>query len=152
IALSMVLVVMTTAIIIAQTRLLGGRSYVTVSGKAAARRVVELGAWRVPVLALILLYFAVRLVIPLAMLIVGALQRTTIDIRPDAFTAEHLKVLLVPEVWDALKNTLAVGLVAATGGMLLTALISYIVIRTRVGLRHLLDGFTWVPYMVPSFV
>jgi len=36
--------------------------------------------------------------------------------------------------------------------MILVSVISYIALRTKFPQRRLLDGFTWVPYMVPSFI
>lgn len=152
IALSTVLIVLTLAVIGLQTKLLGKRTYVTVSGKSYRRTPVDLGAWKWLVFVLLVGFFCIHLALPLFMLILGSLQRTTIDFRMNAFTFDHWKILGTPEVWQSLKNTLGVGVVAATVGMLLVSLCSYIVMRTKLALRRPLDVFTWVPYMVPGFV
>ncbi|HLQ34135.1 MAG TPA: iron ABC transporter permease [Chloroflexota bacterium] len=152
IALSTVLIVLTLAVIAIQSKLLGKRSYVTVSGKSYRRTPVDLGPWKWLVFAILLAFFFIHLAVPLFMLVVGSLQRTTIDFRMDAFTFDHWKILRDADVWQSLKNTLVVGLVASTVGMLLVSLCSYIVTRTKLPLRRPLDIFTWVPYMVPSFV
>jgi iron(III) transport system permease protein len=152
IALSTVLIVLTLAVIALQSKLLGKRSYVTVSGKSYRRTPVDLGLWKWLVFAILLAFFFIHLAVPLFMLVVGSLQRTTIDFRMDAFTFDHWKILRDADVWQSLKNTLVVGLVASTVGMLLVSLCSYIVTRTKLPLRRPLDIFTWVPYMVPSFV
>jgi iron(III) transport system permease protein len=152
IALSTVLIVLTLAVITLQAKLLGKRSYVTVSGKNYRRTPADLGRWKWVVFGGMVAFFAIHLAIPLAMLVVGSLQRTTIDFRGDAFTLDHWKILANPDVWQSLKNTLEVGLVAATIGILLVSLSSYIVTRTKFTLRKALDVFTWVPYMVPGFV
>jgi iron(III) transport system permease protein len=69
-----------------------------------------------------------------------------------SFTLSHWKILGDPTVWRSLVNTLSVGVVASTVAMLAVTLSSYIIARTKMPLRRPLDVFTWVPYMVPSFV
>ena len=152
IALSTVLIVLTLTVILLQAKLLGRRSYVTVSGKSYRRTPADLGAWKWPVFGLMVAFFVIHLAAPLFMLVVGSLQRTTIDLRLDAFTFDHWKILADADVWQSLKNTLVVGVVASTVGMLVVCLCSYIVTRTKLALRRPLDVFTWVPYMVPGFV
>lgn len=152
IALSTVLILLVLAVIAIQTRLLGRRSYVTVTGKNYKRAPVDLGVWKWPVFAGLMLFFVLHLVLPLVMLVLGSLQQTTLAFRPDGFTLDHWKILRLPDVWQSLKNTLLVGVVASTVGMLVVSLCSYIVMRTKLALRRPLDIFTWVPYMVPGFV
>ncbi|MBV9121681.1 MAG: iron ABC transporter permease [Chloroflexi bacterium] len=152
IALSTVLIVLTLVVIAIQSRLLRRGGYVTVAGKSYRRAPADLGGWKWPVFGLLTVFFAVHLAVPLIILLAGSLQRTTIDIRPDAFTLDHWKILAQADVWQSLKNTLAVGVVASTLGMAVVCLCSYVVTRTRLWLRRPLDVFTWVPYMVPSFV
>jgi iron(III) transport system permease protein len=152
IALSTVLIVLTLAVIAVQTKLLGTRSYVTVSGKSYRRAPTDLGRWKWAVFGVLLLFFFLHLALPLAILILGSLQRTTVDIRAGAFTLDHWRILANADVWQSLKNTLFVGVVAATVGMLMVSLSSYIVMRTKLALRRPLDVFTWVPYMVPGFI
>jgi iron(III) transport system permease protein len=100
----------------------------------------------------LVLLFCVNLAVPLFILVVGSFQQTTIDIRMNAFTLSHWKILGDPAVWRSLVNTLTVGVVASTVAMLAVTLSSYIIARTKLPLRRPLDVFTWVPYMVPSFV
>ncbi|HLY65321.1 MAG TPA: ABC transporter permease subunit, partial [Chloroflexota bacterium] len=152
IALSTILIALTLVVIAIQAKLLGRRSYVTVLGKSYKRTPVDLRGWKWLVFGGMVTFFAIHLAIPLVMLVVGSLQRTTIDIRLGGFTLDHWKILAQAEVWQSLKNTLAVGLVAATLAMLAVCLCSYIVMRTKLALRRPLDVFTWVPYMVPGFV
>lgn len=152
IALSTVLIALTLMVIALQAKLLGKRSYVTVTGKSYRRAPADLGPWKWLVFSILLAFFFVHLAVPLVMLVLGSLQRTTIDIRPDAFTLQHWKILADSDVWQSLKNTLVVGVVASTVGMLMVSLSSYIVMRTKMALRRPLDVFTWVPYMVPGFV
>lgn len=80
------------------------------------------------------------------------MQKTVAQFRWDGFTLEHWKLVANPTIWNAIQNTLIVGAVAATVGIALVTIISYVVVRTRFALRHALGILTWVPYMVPSFV
>lgn len=152
IALSTVLILLTLIIITVQTKLLGNRSYVTISGKGLRREPADLGLWKWALFAVLVTYNVVYLVLPLGMLLMGSLQRTTAQFRMDGFTTDHWKVLANAEVWVSVKNTLLVGFVAATACVLLVSLISYVVLRTKLPFRRTLDAFTWVPYMVPSFI
>jgi iron(III) transport system permease protein len=152
IALSTVLIVITFAVIVMQARLLGRRSYVTVTGKSYRRTPTDLGVWKWVVFGILVLFFCINLAVPLAILVVGSVQQTTINIRMSAFTLSHWAILADPAVWRSLVNTLLVGVVAASVAMLAVTLSSYIIARTKMPLRRPLDVFTWVPYMVPSFV
>ena len=152
IALSTIFILLTFVFIVVQNRLLGNRSFVTVSGKNYKRAPAELGPWRWVLFALLVGYSVIHLVLPLGMLALGSVQRTTVEFRADAFTLDHWKTLLNPDVWNAVKNTLLVGVVASTVAIFFVSIISYVIVRTRSRLRGALDILTWVPYMVPSFV
>jgi len=139
-------------VIVIQTRLLGKRSYATVTGKSYRRRPTDLGPLKWVVFGILVLLFCINLAVPLFILVVGSFQQTTIDIRMNSFTLSHWEILGDPTVWRSLVNTLSVGVVASTVAMLAVTLSSSIIARTRLPLRRPLDVFTWVPYMVPSFV
>jgi iron(III) transport system permease protein len=152
IALSTLFIILTIAIITLQARLLGGRNFVTVSGKSYKRTPADLGIWKYVLFAALVLFNLVLFVVPLGILLLGSLQQSAIRFRIDAFTLNNWKVLASPEVWDSVKNTLLVGIVAATVTMVIVSLSSYIVVRTNFRLRRPLDVLTWAPYMVPSIV
>ncbi|HZP96373.1 MAG TPA: iron ABC transporter permease [Candidatus Limnocylindria bacterium] len=152
IALSTVFVLLTFGLILIQRRILGNRSFVTIGGKGYKREPADLGLWRWLVFALLVFYSVVHLVLPLGMLLLGSLQRTTVQFSMDAFTLDHWKVLFSADVWNAVKNTLIVGVASSTIAILLMSVISYVIVRTQFRLRGALDVLTWVPYMVPSFV
>lgn len=152
IALSTLFIVLTMGIIFLQAKLLGGRSYVTVSGKNYKRTPADLGPWKYVLFVVLLLFNVIHLALPLAVLILGSVQQSVVRLRLDGFTFNNWKVLASAEVWDAVKNTLLVGVIASTATIVIVSLSSYIVVRTKFRLRRLLDVFTWAPYMVPSFV
>jgi iron(III) transport system permease protein len=51
-----------------------------------------------------------------------------------------------------LQNTLILGVSVATLGMLLAAVVAYVIVRTEFAGRHVLDSLTWVPWTVPGIV
>ena len=55
-------------------------------------------------------------------------------------------------VLTSIKDTLAVSVTAATLGMIISALISYVVTRTRWAGRRVLDMVAWAPWAVPGLV
>jgi iron(III) transport system permease protein len=152
IALSTLFILLTVAIIAVQARLLGGRSYVTVTGKSYKRTPADLGPWKFLLFLVLLLFNVVLLAMPLSTLLLGSLQQSAVRFRVDGFTLNNWRILASPEVWDSVRNTLFVGIVAATTTMLIVSLSSYIVVRTTFRLRRTLDVLTWAPYMVPSIV
>jgi iron(III) transport system permease protein len=152
IALSTLFIILTLGVIGLQWKLLGNRSYVTVTGKSYQRSPADLGAWKYALFVALLLFNVVHLALPLGMLVLGSLQRSVVRLRFDGFTLNNWSILANVELWDALKNTLVVGCAAATVTLLMVSLSSYIVVRTKFRVRGLLDVLTWAPYMVPSFV
>jgi iron(III) transport system permease protein len=152
IALSTLFIVLTGAVILLQARLLRGRSFVTVTGKSYKRSPADLGPWKFFVFVVLLLFSIVLLLLPLGTLLLGSLQQSAVRFRPDGFTLNNWRVLASPEVWDSIRNTLVVGIVAATATITIVSLSSYIVVRTNFRLRRPLDVLTWAPYMVPSIV
>jgi iron(III) transport system permease protein len=152
IALSTLFVILSFALILFQRRMLGERSFVTISGRNYRSTPAGLGQWKYVVFGLLALYVVVSVALPLTMLVLGSLQRTTVQFRADGFTLDHWRTLLRTDIWGAIANTLIVGVVSSTLGISLVSITSYIVARTRYRLRNALDVLTWVPYMVPSFV
>ena len=152
IALSTLFVLLTGGAILLQRRVLRGRSFVTVGGKDYRAKPAYLGRWKYLVLGLIGIYFVLSMLLPTLFLALGSVQRSMANIRLDAFTLEHWELASSPALLGPLTNTLLVGVVAATVGITLLTIVSYVVIRTKYRLRHALDLLTWVPYMVPSFV
>jgi iron(III) transport system permease protein len=72
---------------------------------------------------------------------------------PDMYTLKHWKFAFSgSEVWSATKNTIIVATGGATFGMILSAMVAYIVTRTRYTGRRALDFIAWIPWAVPGLV
>jgi iron(III) transport system permease protein len=156
-AYAMSLLVLTTALVWWHSRLARrSRAYQTVSGKGFRPRPIRLGVWRWPATAMLALYFLVSVVLPLLVLAYASTQayyspptRATLSsMTLDNYTA----VVHTPLVVHAVKNSLILGLGSATAVMLLTAIASWLVVRTNLPGRWAVDNLAFLPVTIPGLV
>ena len=152
IALSTLFVGLVLLLVLLQRRILGGRSFVTISGKDHRRAPADLGPWKWALLAVLVAFNVIHLALPLGMLVLGSVQRSIVQFRFDGFTLDHWKILLGSDMGRVIANTIVVGVAAAVIAIALVSVVSYVVMRTTFRGRQTLEILTWVPYMVPSFV
>ena len=152
IALSTLFVALVLLLVLLQRRVLGGRSFVTISGKDHRRAPADLGRWKWVLLAVLVAFNVIHLALPLGSLVLGSVQRSIVQFRIDGFTLDHWKILLGSDMGRAVGNTIVVGVSAAVIAIALVSIVSYVVTRTTFRGRQTLEILTWVPYMVPSFV
>jgi len=132
------------------------RSFQTVTGKGFRPRPVSLGAWKWPATTLILLYFAVAVCLPLLVLAYASTQAFYSP--PTHATLSNMNldnyhtVIHDPLVRHAAKNSIILGLGAATTVMLIAAVASWLVVRTRVPGRWLIDNLAFLPLTIPGLV
>jgi iron(III) transport system permease protein len=132
------------------------RGYQTVTGKAFRPRPMELGRARPVVGGLVVLYFAIAVVLPVAVLVYASLLRfysapSLASLRTMSL-ANYRTVLHTPLAITALRNSVILGIGAATVVMFLTAVASWVVVRTRAMGRRLLDVVAFTPLVVPGLV
>jgi iron(III) transport system permease protein len=156
-AYAMSLLVITSLGVLWQSRLAKrGRAYQTVTGKGFRPRPVQLGAWRLPAVLFILAYFAISVVAPLLTLAYMSTQRFYTP--PTRKTLSHMSldqyrdVIHNDLVLTALKNSAILGLGTATTVVVLTAVASWLVLRTRIPGRWLLDNLAFLPLVIPGLV
>jgi iron(III) transport system permease protein len=128
----------------------------TVTGKGFRPKVTDLGRWRWPAFAVFVVFFLVTVVLPLAMLLWSSLLPTY---RPPSFAAlrtlslrNYLTLVDTPSLLDSLRNSAITALSAGLIVTVLTAVVAYLTIKTRIRGRWLLDGLATVPIAVPSIV
>ena len=151
-ALSVSLLALTFALAVFQARLLGRKRYTTVSGKSFRTHPTRLGPFRWVVFAISLVYFLVAFLLPFLTLLLNSFApRWGVDL--NAMTLANYQVIFQQkQMVDMLRNTLILGLGTATLGMLLSATIAYVIVRTDFAGKHLLDLLTWVPWTVLGIV
>jgi iron(III) transport system permease protein len=156
-AYAMSLLVLTSIGVFFQSRLSKrGRAFQTITGKGFRPHPVRLGAWRLPATALILVYFLISVVLPLLVLFYASTQQFYSP--PSHETLSHMSLANYPREWrdplirHAVVNSLYVGLGAATAVMFLAAIASWVVVRTRLRGRWLIDNLAFMPLTIPGLV
>ena len=156
-AYGMTLLLITTLGIYFQSRVSQrGSKYSTITGKGFRPRPIDLGNWRYFTAGIFIIYLLLIVVLPFLVLVwsslqkfyappsLAALQNVTLD--PYRFVFDHAP--LVSSVW----NTFVLAAGSATVIMLVTSVICWITVKTRLPGRWLLDTLASVPLMLPGIV
>ncbi|MDO8634649.1 MAG: iron ABC transporter permease, partial [Dehalococcoidia bacterium] len=156
-ALTAIFLVVVAGVIVLQWWLLGrrggGRAYVTITGKGFATRPTHLGKWRWVTFGMVIGYFTIAVVLPMLTLVMGSFMKLFGVFLEEPFTVKHWRGAFAdPRLFNSFKNTMIVGLVSATGGMILYSFMSYIISRTKFVGRRTLDFIAWLPWAVPGLV
>lgn len=133
-----------------------GNKYSTMTGKGFRPRAMDLGKWRYVTAAMFIVYFLTIVALPFLVLLwssfqkfysvpsMTALQNLTLD--PYRFILSY--PTLINSVWNS--ALLAFG--TATLVMLLTSVICWIVVKTKIPGRWLLDNIASLPMVFPGLV
>ncbi len=109
--------------------------YVVVAGKNYRPRMISLGAWKHVALAFVCLYFVLAVAAPLLVLVWTSLMPFLTGFSLSAVDmmtlSNHETVFSNRRIADAASNTLVVAVVAATAVTILSAVISWVVVRSR---------------------
>lgn len=141
------------ALVVLRWRLLGGRSFTTVSGKGYSPRVTPLGPWRWVTFSACVLFFVLTVALPVVQLLLSSFFKFFGFYQRDMFTLDHYRnVWANRDFWEALRNTLFLGLVGASATMVLGSLAAYVAVRTTWRGRRLVEVLTWLPWTMPGIV
>ena len=158
-AVAIILMAVTGALVLLQQRVLAGRSFTTVAGKAFRPRVIELGPWRWFTLSLALLYLFTVVVLPTLALIVAAFRRFLfIPNVGSLFDMRHYSLVHFDAVFDnpltmrSIWNTMEVGLMTAVVGGIIAFAIGYTVHRSNAPARRAIDLVATLPVAIPGLV
>jgi iron(III) transport system permease protein len=128
----------------------------TVTGKGYRPRPTDLGRWRYFTSALVLGYFALVMIAPLLLVVWASLQpfyrRPAVEALASVTTKNFATVLSYPNFAEAIRNTVMLGIGAATVVMTLMALTAWISLRGQSRLRGLLDPLASLPLVFPGIV
>jgi iron(III) transport system permease protein len=154
-AFAVVLLAFSSIIFFVQRRMLANKSFATVTGKGFRPAVVKLGRLRYLTLFACILYFAVSILLPYAALLFTSFQPfLSFAFEPGAWTLNQYAEVLFnnPLTVRATVNSLLLGTLGATVAIFFSLIISYVVHRTRLRLRHALDYLAMLPAGVPAVV
>ncbi|MDD9720922.1 ABC transporter permease subunit [Sulfitobacter sp. PR48] len=151
-ALSLVVVVVIALLILLQSRLLGGRDFASVGGKARGADTAEIGKLAVLFDAIIVAFFAVAFVLPFLQILIGSLQ-PYFGLYTKLTTANYVAVIKDRDTLDALVSSLLI----SVGGGFLVVTLSFVMIyvmqrsksRPTVALLKILS---WLPATAPGIV
>jgi iron(III) transport system permease protein len=156
-AYAMTLLVLTSVGVFWHSRLSKrAKSFQTVTGKGFRPRPIELGRWRAPATGLIVAYFLFAVVAPLLIIVYASTQRFYAV--PSGKTLTHLTASNYTYVFSshgtltALKNSVILGVGAATLVMLMMAVAAWLVVRTRLPGRWMVDNLSFLPLVIPGLV
>ena len=133
-----------------------GSKYSTMTGKGFRPRQIDLGRWRWVAAGVFFIYFALIVVLPFLVLLWSSFQkfyavpsmaglgRLTLD--PYRF------VLSYPNLGRSVWNSLLLSFGSATLIMLITSVICWIVVKTKLPGRWLLDNLASLPMVFPGLV
>ena len=151
--LALILLALTGSLIMVQSRLLRGRAYTTVSGRGFKARPMDLGSGRWIAFVAMLIFFVIFGALPFVVLLLNSFMELSGFISWDMLTTKHWSNALGRgEVLRSIADTLMVGTMAATVGVIASVFISYVVTRTSWGGRKALDMMAWGPWAVPGLV
>src|SRR4029077_3484655 len=156
-AYAVTLLLMTSVGIYLQSRLSRqGARFATVTGKGFRPRTIDLGGWRYATAGFFILYFVVIVLLPFLVLVWSSLQRfysapSWAALHRITF-ASYRTILDYPGFAAIVRNSLFLAISTATLIMLLSAVISWIVVRTKLPGRWLLDNLASLPLVFPGLV
>ncbi|MHB9149152.1 MAG: ABC transporter permease [Thermoleophilia bacterium] len=133
-----------------------GKSFQTVTGKGFRPRPMALGKWRPIAGAGIVLYFLVTVIAPLVVLVYTSLLRfytaPSLSVFKTMTLNNYVEVFHMDSALRALRNSFVLGIGAATIVMLLTAVAAWIVVRSKVRARGIVDQLAFTPLVIPGIV
>jgi iron(III) transport system permease protein len=156
-AYAVTLLLITSVGVYLQSRLSSrGSKYATMTGKGFRPRQIDLGKWRYFTAGIFITYFLLIVVLPFAVLLWSSFQKFysvpswkalhNLTLDPYRFIVTYPS--LVRSVWNSL--ILAFG--TATIIMLVTSVICWIVVKTKLPGRWLLDNVASLPLVFPGLV
>lgn len=158
-AVAIILMVVTGALVLLQQKVLSGRSFATVAGKAFRPRSLNLGRWRYFTLGLAMFYLFIVVVLPTLALIIAAFRKFLfIRDLPSLFDAKQYALVHFERLFSnplairSIVNTMEVGLITAAVGGVLAFAIGYTVNRSRAPGRKSIDIVSTLPVAIPGLV
>lgn len=130
--------------------------FAAVTGKGYRPHVMDLGPWRYLTAAMMWLYFSLVLVLPFLVMFWFSLFPSVPTFSRSDFLkiglASYAKVLSSKEILNALWNSAILALGSAAVVMALTVVIAWLIIRTKIRGRWLLDNLASSSLTIPGVV
>ena len=156
-AYGVALLAITTFGVYMVSRLSGkGSKYATMTGKGFRPRQIDLGGWRWITASTFIVYFSLIVVLPFLVLLWSSFQRFYAVPSREALRNLTLDpyrfVFTYPDLARTVWNSLLLSFGTATVVMLVTSVICWIVVKTKLPGRWLLDNIASLPLVFPGIV
>ena len=133
-----------------------GDRYHTVTGKGYRPTLIRLGRWRYVAGSALVAYSIVLLVLPFLIILWASLlpfyMQPSLEGLAKFTIKNYVTALHFPKLIDAIKNSVLLGLGSASFVMVLTLLASWLLVRTKIRGRWVLDLLTTLPLLFPGIV
>ena len=133
-----------------------GSKYATMTGKGFRPRLIDLGKWRYVSAAIFILYFLLIVVLPFLVLLWSSLQKfyqvPSMQALQNLTLDPYRFIFSYPNLARSVWNSLMLSFGSATIIMLVTSVICWIVVKTKLPGRWLLDNIASLPMVFPGLV
>ena len=133
-----------------------GSKYSTMTGKGFRPRQIDLGRWRWVAAAVFVGYFSLIVLLPFAVLLWSSFQRfysvPSVEALKNLTLDPYRFVLSYPNLGRSVWNSVLLSFGSATLIMLITSVICWIVVKTKLRGRWLLDNLASMPMVFPGLV
>jgi iron(III) transport system permease protein len=130
--------------------------YATVTGKGYRPRVIDLGAWKYLTCAIAFLIFFLAVIMPVFVLLWSSFIPyygvPSWELAAKMTLANYQYILNYPLAATAFKNSFYLSVGSATLVMLLTSVIAWVTVKTKLPGRALLDTMAFIPIAMPGIV
>ncbi len=130
--------------------------FATVTGKGYRPRVVDLGPWKYFHLALAVVIFSIGVVTPVFILIWASFIPyygvPSAELIGKMSLENYMFILTYPEATKAFKNSFFLSVGSATSVMLVTSVIAWITVKSKIKGKGVLDAISFVPIAIPGIV
>ncbi len=135
-------------------RIVSRGNYATITGKAFRPRIIDMGRLSWVMLGICCLYVVVAVVLPLAALVLTSLQKfATVVLSDSVFTLDNYRTALgLGPIRLALANSFMLGIGVASVGVLVIAVLVWIIYRSRAWGRGPIEYLVMFPQAVPRMV
>jgi iron(III) transport system permease protein len=151
-----VLAVSITLIVVYRALTAESEKYVTISGRGYRPAVIELKAAKIPLFTVMALLSFILIVLPVAVLFYTSLVPYSMVPSARAFSLmswKHwIEVVEDPISLLSLKNSLFLGVVGATVGVVLSIFVAYVIVKVKTRAAGLLESLSFLSFSFPGIV
>lgn len=153
-ALAVSLMITANIILFFSTIVLGGKHYVTISGKSTRPNLVDLEKWKKPVTAFLFIFSIIAVFLPLFSVLLTSLIKSLskAPVLSNLTFANWAAALKNSDYIGCFKNSLILGVSTATIGTIIAVLLSYMSVKTSVKGKQIPDFLITLGSSTPSVV